>query len=165
MIEWDRQLCAGNSIFCKHTPFLRHHHHHRHLHIHHSEKNDKLFVWLYISPCDILCLMWILRNHGNTCTRVIVWNVHSSQFQHVWCLKKKPCKITWKFNHFSMRDHYMRDYTQCMTRMMHAVPECHRMHNMQRSNWQLMNVFMYDQCQMNQDGKRLSTNQYSSHIR
>ena len=54
-----------------------------------------------------------------------------------------------------MRNHYMNDYTHCMTRMMEATPDCHQpnMRNMYQANWELMHMFMEDQCQMNQDGK------------
>jgi len=51
----------------------------------------------------------------------------------------------------SMGNHYMREYSQCMNRMMQAIPECHGMRNMQQANRELMHFFMQDQCQMHHD--------------
>ena len=65
-----------------------------------------------------------------------------------------------------MRDHYMREYTHCMTRMMEATPDCHQMdmRSMYQANWELMYMFNEDQCQMNQDGEKSYSWTYWKHI-
>ena len=53
----------------------------------------------------------------------------------------------------SMRNHYMKEYTQCMTRMMEATPDCHQMRSLYQANSELMRMFSENQCQMSQDGE------------